>query len=142
MASTNKGFTYVGRLSGGPQTVREYYAKDTETLTKGDILNMETGELDLAVTSDAELVGVCMETQACVDSTTLVKVCVDRDAIYSVYDANARVVGATLDISGTTGAQTVAASSNAEFVCVDTVTASEPTYVVINVAKGMALPFA
>ena len=54
------------------------------------------------------------------DSTTLVKVLVNPDAVYGdANDTSARLAGATLDISGSTGAQTVASSSNTEFVVVE-----------------------
>jgi hypothetical protein len=109
--------------------------KDTETLTRGDLVNLETGEIDLAATSDTALLGAVQETKAGTDSTTEFKVIVDRDAVYSVYDANARVMGATLDIAGATGAMTVAASSNADVICVAPSTASEPTLVVIAATK-------
>ena len=135
MADTSAGFRPRYRLNGGTFTLQTLTMKDTETLTKGDMVNLESGEIDLAVTSDTALVGVCLETGAGTDSTTT-KVCiVDADAVYGVYDANARVKGATLDISGATGAQTVAASSNKEFVVVEASTASEETLVRFNVGK-------
>jgi hypothetical protein len=113
-------------------------AKDTETLTKGDLLNLETGEVDLAATADANLLGVCLDTAARTDSTTDVYVITDADAVYGVTDANARVLGATLDISGATGAQAVAASSNKEFVVVAPSTATEETLVRVNIGKHVA----
>ena len=58
--------------------------------------------------------------------------------MYGVDDANARVLGATLDLSGATGAQAVAASSNKEFVVVAPSSASEETLVRINVGKAFA----
>jgi spermidine/putrescine-binding protein len=107
--------------------------KDSETLTRGDMLNIESGEVDLAVTSDAALAGIFVGpenpndavdgkpgTLSGTDSTTIVKVIVNPDAVYAdANDTNARLAGATLDISGATGAQTLAASSNTEFVVVE-----------------------
>ena len=129
------GFTFRYRLSGGAPTVQVLKAKDTETLTKGDLLNLETGEVDLAATADTNLLGVCLDTAARTDSTTDVYVITDADAVYGVTDANARVKGATLDISGATSAQAVAASSNKEFVVVAPSTATEETLVRVNVGK-------
>jgi len=131
MADTSLGFRYRGRRSGQPPTIVEIYAKDTETLTKGDLLNLETGEVDLAATNDTGLLGVCLETQACTDSTTLVKCIIDDDAIYGVYDANARLFGATLDIAGATGAMTVAASNNVDLIVIAPSSAAEETLVCI-----------
>ena len=130
------GFTFRYRISGGAPTIQVIKAKDTETLTKGDLLNLESGEADLAATADANLLGVCLDTGARTDSTTDVYVITDADAVYAVADAHARVLGATLDIEGATGAQGVAASSNKEFVVVAPSTAADETLVRINVGKS------
>ncbi len=126
------GFTYRYSLYGGRPLILTFLMKDTETLKLGDLLNIESGEVDLAATSDASLAGRFMgpadpdDAKAGqpgvvegTDSTTLVRVTVAPDAVYGVADNNARNAGATLDISGSTGAQTVAASSNTEFVVVE-----------------------
>lgn len=127
------GFEFAYRLSGGAPTKQTLLFKDTETLTKGDMVNLESGEVDLAVTSDTALLGVVTETKSGTDSTTSIEVITDADAVYAVTDANARVKGATLDISGTTGAQAVAASSNKEFVVQAPSGADEQTLVRFNV---------
>lgn len=139
MADTSKGFRFRYRMSGQPPTIQELTIKDTETLTKGDMVNLESGEIDLAATADTALLGIVLETKAGTDSTTTYLVIVDSDAVYGVYDANARVKGATLDLAGATGAQTVATSSNKEFVVVDASSASEETLVRFNVGKHHAL---
>jgi uncharacterized Zn finger protein len=131
------GFTYRYRLSGGAPTIMVLKAKDTETLTKGDMLNVETGEVDLGATADTAFVGVCLDTGARVDSTTDVAFIADDDAVYAVTDANARVAGATLDLTGATGAQGVTTSSNKEFVVVAPSSASEETLVRFNVGKHL-----
>jgi hypothetical protein len=106
--------------------------RDTETLTKGDMLNLESGEVDLGATNDSAFLGIALETVAGTDSTTEIRVMCDPLAIYSVYDANARVMGETLDLSGATGAQTVTTSSNADFIVIAPSTASERTLVMIT----------
>jgi methionine aminopeptidase len=128
-------FTFAYRLSGGAPTIQDLTFKDTETITKGDLVNLETGEIDLGATNDTAFVGVALETKAGTDSTTKLKVITDFDAIYSVVDNNARVIGSTLDISGATGAQTVATSSNADFLVVADSSATEPTLVRINTGE-------
>lgn len=135
MADTSAGFRYRGRRSGGQPTIMDLLYKDTETLSKGDLVNLETGEIDLGATGDTNFLGVVLETQAGTDSTTRAKVIVDVDAIYAVYDANARLKGATLDIAGATGAQTVAASNNKEFVVFSESTADQETLVCFNTGK-------
>lgn len=131
MADTSLGFRFRYRLSGAPPTILNLYCKDTETLSKGDLLNLESGELDLGATNDTTFIGGCLETKAGTDSTTLFKVIADPDAVYGVYDPNARLAGATLDISGTTGAMTVATSSNVDLIVVAPSSASEETLVMI-----------
>jgi hypothetical protein len=135
MADTSLGFRYRGRLSGGPATIQDILADDTATYYKGDVVNLESGEADPAVTTDANLLGVVAETIACTASTTKVRVITDGDAIYGVYDANARAKGATLDIAGSAGAYTIGASSNKELVVVAPSTASEETLVRFNTGK-------
>lgn len=126
------GFKFAFRESGGAPTILDLTFKDTETLTKGDLVNLETGQIDLAATDDDALVGVVLETKAGTTAVSRAKVIVDEDAVYSVVDANARLAGATLDISGATGAQTVASSSNKDLVVVRESSATEATLVRIN----------
>jgi hypothetical protein len=126
------GFKYAFRESGGTPTVIKLLSKDSETLTRGDIANLESGEIDLGATRDDNLLGVIQETRVGVDSTTRFEVIVDEDAVYSVVDNNARRVGDTLDIAGSTGAQGVTTSSNKEFVVARESSATELTLVRIN----------
>jgi hypothetical protein len=128
------GFTFAYRESGAAPTILDLTFKDTETLTKGDLVNLESGEVDLAATNDDSLAGVVLETKAGVDSTTKIKCIVDDDAVYSVVDNNARAIGATLDITGATGAQGVTTSTNKDLLVVANSSATEPTLVKINPA--------
>lgn len=129
MADTTAGFKFRYRLGGGDPTIQTFYFKDTETLTKGDLVNLESGEVDLAATNDTAILGVVLETKAGTDSTTQIAVITDWDAVYGVYDANARLMGATLDIAGATGAMTVTTSSNADVMVVANSAATEETLV-------------
>ena len=132
MADTSAGFRYRGRVSKMPPTIQTLTIKDSETLTKGDLVTLESGEIDLAATDDSTILGVVLNTAAGTDSTTTYEVIVDADAIYGVYDASARVKGATLDISGTTGAMTVTTSSNADVTVYAPSTADDETLVMIT----------
>jgi hypothetical protein len=125
------GFHFRYRLCGKPPTVAEFTFKDTEVLTAGDLVNLESGVADLAVTTDTGFIGAAVETVSGTSAVSKIKVISDWDAVYAVTDANARLMGALLDISGTTGAQTVATSSNTELVVVANSTATEPTLVMI-----------
>jgi hypothetical protein len=126
------GFTFRYRLSGGAPTIQKIVSADT-AFKAGDLVNLESGQADLAVTSDANLLGVVLATYSGLTTgTDKVEVITDADAVYGVGDANARAIGATLDIAGATGAQTVAASSNKEFVVQADSTAAQETLVKIN----------
>lgn len=129
------GFKFMYRLNGQEPTRVKLKFKDTETLTKGDLVNAESGEVDLAATADADLLGIVLETKAGVDSTTEIECIVDEDAVYAVYDPNIRLMGALLDLAGATGAMTVAAASNNDLRVVANSTATEWTLVKINLAK-------
>ena len=129
------GFHFRYRLCGAPPTIEDLIFKDSETLSKGDLANLESGQIDLAATADTNLLGVILETQAGTTAVTKAKVVTDADAVYGVTDANARVKGATLDLTGSTGAQGVTTSSNKEFVVVAASSATEETLVRINVGK-------
>jgi hypothetical protein len=126
------GFEFAYRLSGGAPTIQDMLFKDTETLTKGDMVNLETGEVDLAASADTALLGVVLETKSGTDSTTRIKVITDPDAVYSAVDANARLVGATLDITGTTGGMSLTTSSDKDVLVVAESSATEPTLFIIN----------
>jgi CobQ-like glutamine amidotransferase family enzyme len=131
------GFTFRYRLSGGAPTIQKIKAATTATLTKGDMLNLEAGEADLAVTTDAELLGVFLgPTGAKVDGVTDLDVITDEDAVYGCDDANARVAGALLDVGGATGAQHLDAAAGNEFLVVAPSSATEETLVTFNVAHS------
>jgi len=97
------------------------------------MLNLESGEVDLLVTTDVAAVGIFVGPEnpndatdgepgvvSGTDSTTVVKAIVNPDAVYADRnDTSSRLAGALLDISGATGAQTIASASNNEFVVVE-----------------------
>ena len=127
------GFEWRYNISGGRPLILTFLMKDTETLTRGDMLNLESGEVDLLVTTDVAAVGIFVGPEdpddatdgqpgivSGTDSTTVIKAIVNPDAVYAdTNDTSARLAGALLDISGATGAQTLATASNNEFVVVE-----------------------
>ncbi|MGB1285028.1 MAG: hypothetical protein ACPG7F_00725 [Aggregatilineales bacterium] len=131
MADTSLGFRFDHCQSGNTPNIQKLVFKDSETLTKGDLVNLESGEVDLAATADTALLGMVLQTLTGTDSATEIEVITSQDAVYRVYDANARAIGDTLDIAGATGLMTVAASSNADLVVVANSTSSEETLVKI-----------
>ena len=127
------GFEWRYNVSGGRPLILTFLMKDSETLTRGDMLNLESGEVDLLVTTDVAAVGIFVGPEnpndatdgepgvvSGTDSTTVVKAIVNPDAVYADRnDTSSRLAGALLDISGATGAQTIASASNNEFVVVE-----------------------
>ena len=139
------GFLWKYNLSGGRPLIYEFLSADTETLTVGDMLNVQTGEVDLAASNDNLMLGPLVGasdpddniagaagTIAAVDSTTQIRTIVNRDAVLGDdSDAAARLAGASLDIAGATGAQGVAAAANADFYVVKPSAAVEDTLVIV-----------
>lgn len=131
------GFRASHRLSGGgglPPVV-PIKLRDAETITAGDILNLESGLADLGATGDTNLIGAAAETilaRDVVAGVTEIRAYEVPDLVYSVDDANARKKGDTLDLRGATGAQGVTTSSNREFVVIADSSATQPTLVVVN----------
>jgi uncharacterized protein YbcI len=109
--------------------------KKTATLSLGDFLNFEEGEVDLGAHGDDALLGVCQETLVGVASTTTIRVITDSDAVYGVEDDNARSVGEVLDLTGATGLQGVARGTDSELLVVLECTAQEETLVRINAGR-------
>lgn len=130
------GFNSRYRKSGGAPTIAKVLAKNTATYTKGDFVTLASGEVALTATADTNIFGVVAATVEAKAGVTYIEVECDGDAVYGVTDANARKIGATLDIAGATGAQGVAASSNKEFVVVADSLSTEETLVRLNVGKA------
>lgn len=123
------GFDYAYNLGGGEPNIQEFVVVNDGVIAQGALCNLESGEATLAVTDDAALIGVALETVDNADDGLKIRCIVNPDAVYSVVDANARVAGATLDIA--TGALGVTTSSNADLIVVADSTATERTLVMI-----------
>jgi hypothetical protein len=129
------GFQFAFRISKATPTVQKVISADA-ALAKGDLVNLESGKADLAVTNDTALMGAVLVSQTGMDTTSdEIEVITDDDAVYAVYDANARVKGEKLDITGTTGAQSVGAPTNNDLIVYADSGADELTYVMISQAN-------
>lgn len=123
-------FIFAYTLDGSAPRPVEYPVKDTVVLSKGELCNLESGEVDGAATGDSALVG---PAQADVDNTNdgeVVRCIMNPNAVYRVVDNNARLAGALLDIA--TGGLGVTTASNNDLIVVETSTATEPTLVTFN----------
>jgi uncharacterized protein YbcI len=129
------GFEFRYRLGGGQPTARSFVFKNTETLSCGDMLNFEHGQLDLGVCGDTALLGCALDTHAGEGGKTYMRVITDADAVYAVDDSHARKQGDGLDLTGTTNEQGVATSTGSELTVVVDSPADEETLVQITVSS-------
>ena len=128
------GFEFMYRLCGAGPTIKNVLGP-LGTLKKGDTVNLAAGSVAVGATANTNILGVAISDfpgNAGGKSLRL-PVIVDADAVFAVADANARKIGDTLDLAGASGAQTIAASSNKNFVVVEDKASNEPTKVRFNV---------
>jgi hypothetical protein len=126
------GFEWAYNLDGGERIIQEFVVTASAVLSEGELCTLTSNEANAAATNDSTIIGAAVHaSDNTVDGHT-VRVTVNRDAVYKVTDANARLVGATLDIGS--GGLTVAASSNVDLLVVKSSSATEPTYV--RIAAG------
>jgi hypothetical protein len=131
------GFEFRYRLSGASPTIQQVVTTTT-AWKKGDTVLIDVNSrAAIGVSGSVTFLGVCQaDYTGLTAGTDKIDVLTDADAVFAVTDANARNIKATLDLSGATGAQTVATSSNKEFVVVATKNAStDKTLVRWNVGK-------
>jgi uncharacterized protein YbcI len=134
------GFTFRHRLNGEAPTIRRVRFKNSETLTNGDMLNLESGEVDLGASGDGQLLGVAQQTKAGTAATTYIEVLIDGDAVYGVEDDHARVKGVTLELTGVTGDQGVTESTDGALEVVMDCSDAEETLVRITTGKHGETP--
>jgi hypothetical protein len=125
------GFRFAYRESGGCPTIQEFVFTGSETLTKGDLVSIESGKASLGASDDATLAGVAVETVVGTADVSKIKVVTDRDAVYAIDDATARVAGTVLDFTGTTGAMALDTDAHHDVIVVAASSATEPTLVKI-----------
>ena len=124
------GFEWAFNVSGGPPHIEPVVVANDEVLSVGELVNLESGEADAGASADTALLGACVEAVNNADDGLTVKVIVNPDAVYAVTDANARLMGATLDIAS--GGLGVTTDSNSDLIVFRTSTATEPTLVTFN----------
>lgn len=124
------GFWWAGSLDGSEPIIQKQVVKASAVLSKGEMTNLESGEIDAGAAADTALVGVTVED---VDNTVdghYVHVIVNPNAIYGVVDANARVAGTLLDLAS--GGMGLTTDSSHTFMVVADSAADEPTLVTFN----------
>jgi uncharacterized protein YbcI len=128
------GFAFRYRLSGQRPTIEQFESSGAQKITRGDMLALDRGGLELARTGDSALVGAAVETLDG-DQRSSIRAIVDADAVYGVVDAQMRLKGAPLDLSGNGGGQGVAIGPNGDFVVDVDSGADDETLVFINGAR-------
>ena len=129
------GFQFRYRMSGGRPTVRDFVFGDTETLTRGDIVNWKEGRVRFGVVGDGALVGAAMESLDGNAGETVIRVITDGDAVYGVDDPHSRTRGDHLDLGGSTGLQYVSESARSQLTVVRDSDADTETLVRIDVGS-------
>lgn len=124
------GFTWAYDLTGADLIEEKLTVKDTIVLSKGEMVSLDTGEADAGATGDTTFIGPALHDVDNTDDGLTVRVSASPYAVYKVEDANARAIGATLDLG--TGGLTVASTNNADLIVVRSSSATEPTYVCFN----------
>jgi hypothetical protein len=134
-------FAFILGDKDKPPWIEKLMYLDDIVCNEGDLVNLETGLLDIAATDDVAILGAVQESVAVVTpSDTLVETICDWDAVYAVYDASARLMGATLDLAGASGVMVIAETVSAPLVVIAPSAATELTYVMIN-PTACWLPF-
>ena len=123
-------FELAYTLDGSEPIIQTFVVKASAVLSAGEIVNLESGEVDAGATNDAGFVGIAVTDCDNTADGESVRCIVNRYAVYKVVDANIRTVGDTLDLAS--GGLLVTTNSNADFLVVKSSTASEPTYVVFT----------
>lgn len=126
-------FEWAYSLDNSDPIIQEFVVADTVVLSAGEMVNLESGEVDAGATNDTGFVGIAVSAVDNTDDGETVRCIVNRFAVYKVTDANARTVGDTLDLAS--GGLGVTTSSNADLLVVRSSGATEPTYVMITVGN-------
>jgi len=122
------GFRWEGSMDGSEPIIRTFTVKASEVISFGEVVVLDTGEAAAGATNSDAFLGVAIQD---VDNTVdghTVDVIVNPGAIWSVYDANARVAGVTLDLAS--GGMGLASTSNADFKVWADSADDEPTLVI------------
>jgi uncharacterized protein YbcI len=131
------GFEFRYRHNGRPPTI-ESFAMDGALLAGGDAVSVAGGRARLAATGDPDLLGVAQPTLDRAAEKHSIRVIVDADAVYSVFDPVARLKGASVDLSRTDGAHTIGPTVNADFLVDVDSRADEETLVWIHASNHHA----
>jgi RNA polymerase sigma factor (sigma-70 family) len=126
------GFQFRYRLSGLPPSVQRF-ALVKPGFVPGDMVSLDGDVPALAATSDVSFLGCVIEPR--LDDGPNIAFISDEDAVYGVADPHERTIGTSLDLAGSSGAQTVKTSINDDFEVVAASTADEETLLRITFGR-------
>ncbi len=122
-------FTSTSTGEGTTPIRKKFYMQDAAVIPIGAIgqVSATTGEIALGVSGSGLLIGVSAHGVDNTDDGEQIVVSTNPEAVFSVVDANARVLGEQLDLSSDGLGLTT--DNNHDFVVVEPSTATESTYV-------------
>jgi hypothetical protein len=86
MEPQSPGFEFRYRIGRGTPTIVRLPFRSADRPSEGDMLSYSGGEVDVAVTGSAALLGTALAPDAVSESEHTVPVIIDADAIYAVAD--------------------------------------------------------
>lgn len=120
------GFRFKYMLNGGVVYLTSFTVKTGESITKGDMCKITSGEAEPADTSNTTLFGVAANDADAGETIKLYPL----DSVYAAVDANSRSCGDVLDLNGTSDG--LATAVNDDIIVVRNSTDSEDTLVTLH----------
>lgn len=120
------GFRFKYMVNGGVVYLTSFTVKTGESISKGEMCKITSGDAELADTSDTTIFGVAANDA---DAGETVKL-YPPDSVYGVVDANGRSCGDAIDLNATSDG--LATAANDDFVVVRNSTDSEDTLVTLH----------
>jgi uncharacterized protein YbcI len=129
------GFEFRYRLGGGAPTVETLPFKTKRSVTAGDMVSLDAGEIALAASGDEALLGVALEASTATAERGKLKVITDADAVYAVINGHSRARNGTVDLTGVAGGQGIGDGPNGDLAVVVESDDEDETLVRISVGK-------
>jgi Uncharacterized conserved protein (DUF2190) len=120
------GFVFKYMLGGGVVYLTSFTVKTGETITKGMMCKITSGEAEPADTSDTTAFGVAANDAAAGETVKLYP----PDSVYAAVDSSARSSGDCLDIAA--GSAGITSKTNDDLICVRNSAASDDSLVTLH----------
>ena len=120
------GFVFKYMLGGGVVYLTGFTVKTGETITKGMMCKITSGEAEPSDSADTSMFGVAANDAAAGETVKLYP----PDSVYAIVDASARSCSDCLDLAA--GSAGITTKTNADFVCVRNTSASDDSLVALH----------